>query len=91
MIWTRYASSKKSSVKRHIQNIHNANANSVSLVDSGQEGRYLLASSSPTYQNKNNEKIDYTGIMTDQVWRQLIRRKMGGYAVFISVFLLIYL
>jgi hypothetical protein len=36
----------------------------------------------PTYQKKNNEtnkkkKIDYTGIMSEEVWRQCIRQKMG--------------
>jgi hypothetical protein len=36
----------------------------------------------PTYQNKNDEtnnkkKIDYMNIMSEQVWRELIRQKMG--------------
>src|SRR5919198_573356 len=76
-------SSRKSSVKRHIQNIHSGNANLVSFVD------YLVGRKSglywpvipPTYQNKNDgtnkKQIDYTGIMTEEVWRHCIRQKMG--------------
>src|SRR5919198_6765368 len=76
-------SSRKSSVKRHIQNIHNGNANFVSFVDyvAGRRAGFYLPALSPTYQKKNYEtnkkKIDYTGIMTEEVWRELIRQKMG--------------
>jgi hypothetical protein len=36
----------------------------------------------PTYQKKNNEtndkkKMDYLNIMSEEVWRQCIRQKMG--------------
>jgi hypothetical protein len=37
----------------------------------------------PTYQNKNGEtnnnkkKVDYMNIMSEEVWRELIRQKMG--------------
>jgi hypothetical protein len=33
----------------------------------------------PTYQKKNNEtnKVDYMNIMSEEVWRQCIRQKMG--------------
>jgi hypothetical protein len=77
-------SSRKSSVKRHIQNIHSGNANFVSFVDYlvGRKSGFYWPNLPPTYQKKNDEtnnkkKIDYTGIMTEEVWRQCIRQKMG--------------
>jgi hypothetical protein len=77
-------SSRKSSVKRHIQNIHSGNANFVSFVDYlvGRKSGFYWPNLPPTYQKKNDEtnnknKIDYTGIMTEEVWRQYIRQKMG--------------
>jgi hypothetical protein len=78
-------SSRKSSVKPHIQNILSANANLVSFVD------YLAARKSgiywpvhpPTYQKKNNEtndkkRIDYTNLMTEELFRKCIRQKIGN-------------
>jgi hypothetical protein len=47
-------SSRKSSVKRHIQNIHSGNANFVSFVDylAGRKSGYYWPSLPPTYQKK---------------------------------------
>jgi hypothetical protein len=77
-------SSRKSSVKRHIQNIHGGNAHYVSFVDylAGRKSGFYWSSLPPTYQKKNNEtsnkkKIDYMNIMTEEVWRQCIRQNMG--------------
>jgi hypothetical protein len=74
-------SSRKSSVKRHIQNIHGGNANFVSFVDylaSRKSGIYWPVLP-PTYQKKNNEpnKVDYLNIMSEEVLRQRIRQKIG--------------
>jgi hypothetical protein len=74
-------SSRKSSVKRHIQNIHGGNANLVSFVDylAGRKSGFYLPSLPPTYQRKNDFKnIDSFGIMTEEFWRQCIRQKMGN-------------
>jgi hypothetical protein len=78
-------SSRKSSVKRHIQNIHSGNANFVSFIDylAGRKSGFYWPVLPPTYQNKNDEtnnskkKIDYMNIMSEEVWRELIRQKMG--------------
>jgi hypothetical protein len=78
-------SSRKSSVKRHIQNIHSGNANFVSFVDYlvGRKSGYYFPALPPTYQRKKNDdatnkkKIDYTNIMTEELLRQCIRQKTG--------------
>ena len=74
-------SSRKSSVKRHIQNIHSGNADLVSFVDYlvGRKSGIYWPSLPPTYQKKNNEtnKVDYLNIMSEEVFRQRIRQKMG--------------
>jgi hypothetical protein len=76
-------SSRKSSVKRHIQNVHSGNANLVSFVDylADRKSGIYLPVLPPTYQKKNNEtnnkKIDYMNIMSEEVWREFIRQKMG--------------
>jgi hypothetical protein len=75
-------SSRKSSVKRHIQNIHSGNANFVSFVDylAGRRSGFYLQSLPPTYQKKSddiNKKIDYTNIMKEELLRQCIRKGVG--------------
>jgi len=74
-------SSRKSSVKRHIQNIHSGNALYVSFVDylAGRKSGIYWPILPPTYQKKNNEtnKVDYLDIMSEEVLRQSIRQKMG--------------
>jgi hypothetical protein len=75
--------SRKSSVKRHIQNIHSGNANYVSFVDylAGRKSGLYCPVFPPTYQKKKNDenkkKTDYMNIMSEEVWRELIRQKMG--------------
>jgi hypothetical protein len=74
-------SSRKSSVKRHIQNIHSGNANFVSFVDYlvGRNMGLYWPSLPPTYQKKNDVKtIDYGNIMKEEFWRQCIRKGMGN-------------
>jgi hypothetical protein len=79
-------SSRKSSVKRHIQNIHSGNAHYVSFVDylAGRKSGIYWPVLPPTYQKKsndinNNKNIaDYMNIMSEEVWRQCIRQKMGN-------------
>jgi hypothetical protein len=75
---------RKSSVKRHIQNIHGGNANLVSFVDylAGRRLGVYLPVFPPTYQKKSNDtnnkkSTDYMSIMSEEVWRELIRQKMG--------------
>jgi hypothetical protein len=75
-------SPRKSSVKRHIQNIHGRNANLVSFVD------YLAASRSgiywpvlpTTYQKKNDgnrkTRIDYMNLMKEVLFRKYVRQKI---------------
>ena len=77
-------SSRKSSVKRHIQNIHGGNANFVSFVDylAGRKSGYYWPALPPTYQRKNDDTnkkkmVDYMDIMSEEVWREYIRQKMG--------------
>jgi hypothetical protein len=77
-------SSRKNSVKRHIQNIHSGNANFVSFMDYlvGRKSGFYWPVLPPTYQEKNNEtnnnkKINYMNIMSEELWRQCIRQKMG--------------
>jgi hypothetical protein len=63
-------SSRKCSVKRHIQNIHSGNANFVSFVDYlvGRNMGLYWPMLPPTYQKKNDVKrIDYGNIMKEEV------------------------
>jgi hypothetical protein len=72
-------SSRKSSVKRHIQNIHSGNANFVSFIDylAGRKSGIYWPILPPTYQKKNKKSADYMSIMSEEVWRELIRQKVG--------------
>jgi hypothetical protein len=75
-------SSRKSSVKKHIQNIHSGNTHYVSFVDylAGRKSGIYWPVLPPTYQKKYNEtnnKVDYLNIMSEEVWREFIRQKMG--------------
>jgi hypothetical protein len=74
-------SSRKSSVKRHIQNIHAGNANFVSFEDYlvGRNMGLYWPSLPPLYQKKNDVKtIDYGNIMKEELLRQCIRKGMGN-------------
>jgi hypothetical protein len=76
-------SSRKSSVKRHIQNIHAGNAHYVSFVDylAGRKIGYYWPSMPPTYQKKyndtNDKKIDSFTVMNDEILRQCVRKGAG--------------
>jgi hypothetical protein len=78
-------SSRKSSVKRHIQNIHGGNANFVSFVDylAGRKMGLYWPALQPTYQRKSNETnkrtmADYMNMMKEELFRQTIRQKNGN-------------
>jgi hypothetical protein len=62
-------SSRKSSVKRHIQNIHMGNANYVSFVDylAGRKMGLYWPVLPPTYQKKNRNQVDYLNVMSKEV------------------------
>jgi len=77
-------SSRKSSVKRHIQNIHGGNALYVSFVDylDGRKSGLYWPSLPLTYQKKhvdtnNSHKMDYFSIMKDELMRQCVRKRAG--------------
>jgi hypothetical protein len=74
-------SSRKSSVKRHIQHIHSGNANFVSFIDylAGRRTGIYWPVLPTTYQKKYNEtnRVDYLNIMSEEVFRQCIRQKIG--------------
>jgi hypothetical protein len=75
-------SSRKSSVKRHIQNIHSGNANFVSFADylAGRKSGFYWPSIPPTYQRKNadtNKKIDSFSVMKEELLRQCVRKGVG--------------
>ncbi|MFL6394187.1 MAG: hypothetical protein ACJ708_05960 [Nitrososphaeraceae archaeon] len=75
-------SSRKSNVKRHIQNTHGGNANLVSFVDylAGRKSGFYWPSLPPTYQKKNddiNRKIDYMNIVKEELMRQCVRKGLG--------------
>jgi hypothetical protein len=73
-----------SSVKRHIQNIHEGNASFVSFVDylAGRNSGLYWPGMPPTYQKKNDEnkkkRIDYMNVMTEELFLQTIRQRMGN-------------
>jgi hypothetical protein len=71
--------SRKSSVKRHIQNIHSGNANFVSFIDyvAGRKSGIYWPVLPPTYQKKSKKSADYMSIMSEEVLRELIRQKVG--------------
>jgi hypothetical protein len=73
-------SSKKSSVKRHIQNIHNGDGVFVSYIDylAGRRSCLYLPSLPPTYEKKKQEKkkVDYLSILEKEAWRECVRNKV---------------
>jgi hypothetical protein len=77
-------SSRKSSVKRHIQTKHSGNASFVSFVDylAGRQIGYYWPSLPPTYKKKNDEnkkmRIDYMNIMKEELFRKSVRQKIGS-------------
>jgi hypothetical protein len=78
-------SSRKSSVKRHIQTKHEGNGSFVSFVDylAGRNMGIYWPALPPTYQRKSNEAnkrtmADYMNMMKEELFRQTIRQKMGS-------------
>jgi hypothetical protein len=72
-------SSRRYSVKRHIQNLHSGGAFLVSFVDYlvGRQAGYYLPSFPPTYETKSDQsKIDYQKIMKEETLRGMIRKKL---------------
>jgi hypothetical protein len=72
-------SSRKCSVKRHIQNLHKGNATIVSFIDYllGRKSGYYWPNLIPSYQKKE-DKIDYTRVMTEQLFRESIRKGLSS-------------
>ena len=68
-------SSRRCSVKRHIQKIHLGEANLVSFIDYlvGRKSGYYWPNPAPSYQKKD-DKIDYTRIMKEQLFAESIRK-----------------
>ena len=73
-------SSRRCSVKRHIQNLHLGNANLVSFIDYlvGRKSGYYWPNPIPNYQKKD-EKIDYKRIMKEQLLRESIRKGFSSF------------
>jgi hypothetical protein len=77
-------SSRKSSVKRHIQNIHDGNGSFVSFIDYlvGRKMGYYLPSLPPTYITKksvNSSGIDYFSICKEELLKGAIRKQFQQY------------
>jgi len=75
-------SSRLSSVKRHIENIHAGNANLVSFLDYlvGRKAGYYFPAMPPTYQRKNDYSKNNTSafsVMKEELLKQCIRKGVG--------------
>jgi hypothetical protein len=71
-------SSRRYSVKRHIQNLHSGGAILVSFVDYlvGRQAGYYLPVFPPTYEAKPDQsRVDYQRIMKEETLRGMIRKK----------------
>lgn len=72
-------SSRRCSVKRHIQNLHLGNANLVSFIDYlvGRKSGYYWPSPIPSYQNREvDNKIDYARLTKEEILRESIRKQL---------------
>ena len=72
-------SSRRYSVKRHIQNVHSGGAFLVSFVDYlvGRQAGYYLPSLPPTYETKPNQgNTDYQKIMKEETFRGMIKKNL---------------
>lgn len=72
-------SSRRYSVKRHIQNVHGGGAFLVSFVDYlvGRQAGYYLPSIPPTYESKTgHNNIDYQNIIKEEILRGMIRKNL---------------
>jgi hypothetical protein len=73
-------SSRKYSVKRHIDNIHDGNGVFVSYIDylAGRRSGLYMPSFPPTYQKKKEQqnKPDYLGIWKEEILRESVRKNL---------------
>ena len=69
---------------RLIYTFQRLNIENNSFIDylAGRKAGYYWPNLLPTYQKKNNEtnkkRIDYMNIMTEEAWRQCVRKGMGN-------------
>jgi hypothetical protein len=72
-------SSRRYSVKRHIQNVHSTGAFLVSFVDYlvGRQVGYYPLCFPPTYEIKSEDgKIDYQKIIKEETLRGMVRKNL---------------
>jgi hypothetical protein len=72
-------SSRRYSVKRHIQNLHSGGAFLISFVDYlvGRQAGYYSPSVLPTYETKpEHNSINYQKIIKDEILRGMIRKNL---------------
>jgi len=72
-------SSRRYSVKRHIQNIHSGGAFLVSFIDYlvGRQAGYYPLSFPPTYETKPEQSnIDYQKIIKEETIRGMVRKNL---------------
>jgi hypothetical protein len=72
-------SSRRYSVKRHIQNLHSGGAFLVSFIDYvvGRQAGYYLPSFPPTYETKSEHNdIDYQKIIKEETLKGMIRKNL---------------
>jgi hypothetical protein len=72
-------SSRRYSVKRHIQNLHSRGAFLVSFVDYlvGRQAGYYPLSFIPTYETKPEQRnIDYRNIMKEEILKGMVRKNL---------------
>jgi hypothetical protein len=72
-------SSRRYSVRRHIQNLHSTGAFLVSFVDSlvGRQAGYYPISFPPTYETKpTHGSIDYQKIIKEETLRGMVRKNL---------------
>jgi hypothetical protein len=71
-------SSRRYSVKRHIQNVHSTGAFLVSFVDYlvGRQSGYYPPSFPPTYETKPTRNIDYQNIIKEETLRGMVRKNL---------------
>jgi hypothetical protein len=72
-------SSRRFSVKRHIQNLHSGGAFLVSFIDYvvGRQAGYYLPSFPPTYETKSEHNdIDYQKIIKEETLKGMIRKNL---------------
>ena len=72
-------SSRRCSVKRHIQNLDRGNATIVSFIDYllGRKSGYYWPNLIPSYQKKVvDNKIDYARLTKEEILRESIRKQL---------------